>query len=179
MKRAHKINIHLHSENETRRSSNTTRTRRLRYLPQTRHSFLSLLLEERPYHCQILIEACSCHVNKGHFEATYWDKKATCNRPNCFKKNKDKNTSPVQQKNQKHKKKNIVSRSPYPNAKNFFHHCKLSGHWEENFWCLHLELHPINQIAKRRVWRVNILEYGEFYAPPIQGVKVVQGEITT
>jgi hypothetical protein len=27
-----------------------------------------------------------------------------------------------------------MSSSPYNNAKNFFHHYKLSGHWEEKCW---------------------------------------------
>jgi hypothetical protein len=64
-----------------------------------------------------------------------------------------------------------MSSSPYSNTKKFFHHCKLSGHWEEKCWQLHLELHPRNHIAKRRVWRVKSKEDEEFPTSPSQGAE--------
>jgi hypothetical protein len=61
----------------------------------------------------------------------------------------------------------------------FFHHCKLSGHWEANHCQLHPEIHPKSCTSNRRVWKVNPNEYGEFFASPNQGEEVFQGEIET
>jgi hypothetical protein len=57
---------------------------------------------------------------------------------------------------------------------NFFHHCKLSGHWEEKCWWLHLELHPRNCTTKRRVWRVKKERGEEIHVSPIKGEDVSQ-----
>jgi hypothetical protein len=90
---------------------------------------------------------------------------------------KDKNNSPIQQQTHKQKKKLTISSTPYHNAKNFCHCCKLSGRWETKYWRIHLEIHPRNHTTKRRVWKLNIAEEAEFPTYPIQGVEVVQGEI--
>jgi hypothetical protein len=70
-------------------------------------------------------------------------------------------------------------RRPYHSANNVFHHYKLSRHWEVKCWGLHLEIHPKNRIAKRRVWKVNPNREEEFLAYPFQGEEVVEGEIET
>lgn len=66
---------------------------------------------------------------------------------------------------------------PYNNAKNFFHHYNLSGHWKTKCWGLHLELHPKNCTVKRGVWGVKIEEDKELLASPVQGAEAIQGAI--
>jgi hypothetical protein len=76
-----------------------------------------------------------------------------------------------------HIERRSMSRNPYCNSKNFFHHYNLSGHWEEKGWRLHLELHPRNHTTKRRLWRVKIVEYEEWPTSPIQEVEIFLAEI--
>jgi hypothetical protein len=89
-------------------------------------------------------KACSYCGKKGHHEASCWEKQAMFHRPNFFQKKKDKKTPPTQQQIQRHIERRSMSSSPYYNAKKFFHHCNLSGHWEAKCWWLHPELHPRN-----------------------------------
>jgi hypothetical protein len=88
-------------------------------------------------------------------------------RPNYCQKRKGKMNSLIQQQTKNHKKKMTMSSSPYHNNKNFLHHYKLSGHWEAKYWWLQPELHRINHIAKRILWRVNIAGAEELFASPI------------
>jgi hypothetical protein len=65
------------------------------------------------------------------------------------------------------------------NNMKFFHHCKLSRHWEAKCWRLHPEHHPRNHIRKRRVWRVKIKRDEELPTSLIQREEAGEGDITT
>jgi hypothetical protein len=62
---------------------------------------------------------------------------------------------------------------------NFYQNFKLSGHWDEKCWRLHLELHSISHTNKRRGWRVKSKEDEEFIASLAKEEEVIQGFIST
>jgi hypothetical protein len=123
-------------------------------------------------------KACSFCGKKGHLEASCWEKQAICHKPIISEEEWKEDFSNPTTNSEAHGRKGL-SQAVHTNNKNFFHHCKLSGHWEAKCWQLHPELHPRNHTTKRRVWRVKIEEDEELPASPIQGEEVVQGEIAT
>jgi hypothetical protein len=88
-------------------------------------------------------EACSFCGKKGHCEAACWKKQAMFPRPDCFQKLNERR---LLQSNNIHKGtwRGGVCQAILVVAMKFFHHCKLSGHWEAKCWQLHPELHPRN-----------------------------------
>lgn len=76
-----------------------------------------------------------------------------------------------------HMERRSMSHIPCGNNKNVFHHCKLSGRWEEKCWRLHLKLHPRNYVAKRRVQKMNPNRDKDLTTSPTQVEEAVQGAI--
>lgn len=62
---------------------------------------------------------------------------------------------------------------------NFLWCCKLSGHWEEKYWRLHLEIHLMNHTTNIRVWRVKVNEDEDITTSTSQEERVAQGFIAT
>jgi hypothetical protein len=135
MRRARRLSLHHHLEEAASQSTRERRRRRPRGIASNKTSLVCHYCKRKGHNTvnYWYSEACSFCKKKGHLEASCWEKQATCHKPKCFSKEGMERRLP-QSNNKLRGTWRKVCQAVHSNQKNFFHHCKLSGHWEAKCW---------------------------------------------
>jgi hypothetical protein len=103
MRRVQRLNLHLHSEEATSRSTWKKKKKNHGYA-SGKTSLVCHCCRKKGHstaNCWYS-KVCSFCGKKGHHVASCWEKQATCHKPDCFQRRNGKKTSPIQQQIQRH-----------------------------------------------------------------------------